>query len=58
MNVKICPTCGERWWCIKCGYCHFRTAGGCCRNAAGRQPHAASPGGEPPVAAICKLIVF
>ena len=23
MKVKICPDCGERWWCIKCGYCHL-----------------------------------
>ena len=23
MKVKICPTCGERWWCVKCGYCHW-----------------------------------
>jgi hypothetical protein len=22
MKVKICPDCGERWWCVKCGYCH------------------------------------
>jgi hypothetical protein len=23
MKVKICPDCGERWWCVKCGYCHW-----------------------------------
>src|SRR6185369_4832941 len=23
MKVKICPDCGERWWCVKCGYCHL-----------------------------------
>jgi hypothetical protein len=22
MKVRICPTCGERWWCVKCGFCH------------------------------------
>jgi hypothetical protein len=22
MKVKTCPDCGERWWCVKCGYCH------------------------------------
>jgi heterodisulfide reductase subunit C len=21
MKVKVCPACGERWWCVKCGYC-------------------------------------
>jgi hypothetical protein len=24
MKMKICPTCGERWWCVKCGCCHWR----------------------------------
>ncbi len=23
MKVTICPDCGERWWCVKCGYCHL-----------------------------------
>lgn len=23
MKVKIYPDCGERWWCIKCGFCHW-----------------------------------
>src|SRR5579864_1601936 len=23
MKVRICPDCGERWWCVKCGYCHW-----------------------------------
>jgi hypothetical protein len=23
MKVRICPACGERWWCVKCGYCHL-----------------------------------
>lgn len=23
MKVRICPDCGERWWCIRCGYCHL-----------------------------------
>jgi len=23
MKVKTCPACGERWWCVKCGYCHW-----------------------------------
>ena len=54
MKVKFCPDCGERWWCIKCGYCHvchprYRTAGGCCREAAGRQSYTAFPGGRPPI---------
>src|SRR5579864_6772260 len=23
MKVRTCPACGERWWCVKCGYCHW-----------------------------------
>ena len=23
MKVKTCPSCGERWWCVKCGICHW-----------------------------------
>lgn len=55
MKVKTCPTCGERWWSsvvTATGATRFRTAGGCCRNATGRQSHAAFPGGEPPIARI------
>jgi hypothetical protein len=50
MKVRICPTCGgavvvREVWFLPLVPPRFRTAGGCCRDAAGRQPDAAFPGG-------------